>query len=179
MIPPSAGESTAHSPNSDLHELMAQVAAGLVAPETAAYQVVRQVGEDLGNAHTEQHSAADQLIHQLASPADVLRERQPGLENESVQDEALKVSRHRKCPLKYSLLSLVQSRSGKTRTCTAVLQEVSDCHIALSQRHFPSHYDCLVVKVLNSELCYPLWSVWRLLTAPYRIEGSSHVAGRS
>ena len=86
------GENRTHSPTSDLHELMAQVAAGLIAPETAAYQVVRQVGEDLGTPNTQQQqSTADQLIHQLASPADVLRDQQGVSGDESTQDGAFKV----------------------------------------------------------------------------------------
>ena len=73
---------------------MAQVAAGLIAPETAAYQVVRQVGEDLGTPNTQQQqqSTADQLIHELASPADVLREGQGVSGDGSAQDDAFKVN---------------------------------------------------------------------------------------
>lgn len=77
-----AGEPTAQGPTSDLHELLAQVAAGLIAPETAAYQVVRQVGEDLGTQNGLQQSTADQMIHQLTSTADAEREESTAGEHE-------------------------------------------------------------------------------------------------
>lgn len=58
-----------HVPASDLHDLLAQVAAGLVSPDTAAHQVVRQVGEDLGQQTTDNGTAADQLFEQLSVPS--------------------------------------------------------------------------------------------------------------
>ena len=86
-----AGEARAHAPTTDLHELMAQVAAGLIAPEIAAYQVVRQVGEDLGTSNVQQQSTAEQLIHHLASPADVLREQESGSGGHLAEDVAQRV----------------------------------------------------------------------------------------
>lgn len=46
---------------------MAQVAAGLIAPEAAAHQVVRQVGEDLGSGNAP--TAAEQLFQQFSAPS--------------------------------------------------------------------------------------------------------------
>lgn len=62
-----AGVASFQSSPADLHELMAQVAAGQISPDSAANQVVRQIEEDVGSPAGQNGTAAEHLFQQLSA----------------------------------------------------------------------------------------------------------------
>ena len=76
----------------DLHQLMAQVAAGVIAPEAAVSRVQEQVNENITAQGQENGSAAEQMLNQLASAGKFMTDSGSSSKNDhAISDEPSQV----------------------------------------------------------------------------------------